>query len=137
MNNKFASKSVLCVLSFIALSAAAGSAFSQSREYRRGYDQGYRDGAEAQSNQQQDGRRGRITIDEAIYGERQGTCDARPAVENAAGGRRQMSIRADNNLCGDPSPDRRKALTVTYRCGDSAPQRITAQENATMNISCR
>ena len=55
MDTKFVSKGVLCALGFITLGAMSVSAFAQSTEYRRGYDQGYRDGIEAQSRQGQQG----------------------------------------------------------------------------------
>ncbi|MBC7500386.1 MAG: hypothetical protein H7315_07800 [Herminiimonas sp.] len=135
MNTKFAKKHVLCALAFIAIGSSAGSALAQSTEYRRGYDQGYRDGAEAQSGQQTG--QGRINIEEAIYGTGNAACDASQSLQNAAGRRRQLSIRVDNNLCGDPAENRPKRLSVTYRCGDGAAQRVQAREGTTLNINCR
>ncbi len=134
MNTKFTTTRTVSTLTFVLLCAFTGSAFSQSAEYRRGYDQGYRDGAEAQSDQSKPGR---ISIEEAFYGSRGASCDVKDGIQRAAGWRRQVSIRVNNDLCGDPAPNRNKRLNVSYRCGDSAPQRASAAEGGTLTISCR
>lgn len=138
MDIKFASKSVLCTLGFITLSAMSVSAFAQSREYQRGYDQGYRDGSEAQSSQdQQGGPAGRILIEEANYGVREASCDARDTLQNAVGRRRNVSIAANNDLCGDPAPNRQKRLDIVYRCGDGPALRVRTREGGTVTLNCR
>jgi hypothetical protein len=138
MDIKFASKGVLCALGFLTLSAMSVTAFAQSREYQRGYDQGYRDGSEAQSNQeQQGGPGGRILIERADYGLRGATCDARDAMQSAIGRRRNVSIAANNDLCGDPAPGRVKQLDVAYRCGDGPTLRIRTREGGTVTLYCR
>lgn len=141
MNIKFASKGILCTLGFITLGAMSVSAFAQSADYRRGYDQGYRDGIEAQSRQnqqgQQDGPRGRIHIEEALYGVRDASCDARDSVQRAVGGRRNASVTANNELCGDPLPGRAKRLRITYRCGNGEELSVRAPEGAAVTLNCR
>ncbi len=139
MDIRFASKGVLCALGFITLSAMSVSAFAQSREYQRGYDQGYRDGAEAQNRQGQPGGgpAGRILIEEANYGTRDGLCDARDTLQQMVGWRRNVSIVADNQLCGDPAPNRPKQLNVAYRCGDGPVLRARTREGGTITLNCR
>lgn len=138
MNIKFTGKSALYALSFITLSAMSVSSFAQSREYQRGYDQGFRDGSQSQSHQdQQDGPVGRILIEEASYGIREASCDARVTIQNAVGRRRNVSIAANNGLCGDPAPNRPKQLTVVYRCGDGPALRARTREGGTVTLNCR
>lgn len=138
MDTKFVSKGVLCALGFITLGAMSVSAFAQSTEYRRGYDQGYRDGIEAQSRQgQQGGSVGRIIIEEASYGTRDASCDIRDTVQQAVGWRRNISIAANNQLCGDPAPNRLKRLNVRYRCGDGPVLRAQTREGGTVTLNCR
>ncbi len=141
MKSKFAAKGALIALGFITLGAVSVSAFAQSMEYRRGYDQGYRDGTEVQSRQaqpvQQGGRRGRIHIEEASYGVRDASCDAREKVQEAVGWRRNAAVMVDNELCGDPAPHRAKQLRVTYRCGDAAPVRVQGPESRELVLNCQ
>ena len=138
MATKSANKSILCALGFITLSAISISAFAQSPEYRRGYDQGYRDGIEAQNRQgQENGSAGRIIIEEASYGTRNSACDLRDAVQEAVGWRRNISITANNKLCGDPAPNQAKKLNVRYRCGDGQVFRAQAREGGTLTLNCR
>ncbi|HEY8027865.1 MAG TPA: hypothetical protein VIF60_25225 [Burkholderiaceae bacterium] len=131
------SKQFLCVLMLATAGLASGSAMAQSQEYRRGYDQGYRDGAEAQSQADRGGQRGRIVIEEAHYGSREGGfCEAREALQRMAGWRRHLDILADNNLCGDPAHGIPKHLDVRYRCGDSQPMRAEAHEGEMLALNC-
>lgn len=120
-----------------ALAAASAPAFAQSREYQRGYEQGYRDGVEATQNQGPDRRGSRIRLERAIYGFRGDVCDATDAVRNVAGGRRNVEIMANNELCGDPAPGRAKTLTVTYRCADEAVRRASVREAQALTLTCR
>lgn len=138
MDIEFARKGILHALGFIALGAMSVSAFAQSAEYRRGYDQGYRDGIEAQSRQGQQGEAvGRIIIEEASYGTRDASCDIRDRVQQAVGWRRNFSITANNDLCGDPAPNRVKRLDVRYRCGDGQALRVQTREGGTVTLNCR
>lgn len=138
MDQKFTNKGVLSALGFIVLGAMSASAFAQSAEYRRGYDQGYRDGSEAQSLEDQEGgRTGRIRIEEASYGIREASCDIREQLQQAVGRRRNISIVANNELCGDPAPNRVKRLEIRYRCGDEQELRAQAREGGTVTLNCR
>lgn len=131
-------KSALCAAGFVALAALSTSAFAQSNEYRRGYDQGYRDGAEAQSQQgQQNGSPGRIIIEDATYGTREASCNIRDAIQQAVGRRRNISITANNELCGDPAPGRSKRLDIRYRCGDGAVLSARTREGGSVTLNCR
>ncbi|WLI90952.1 hypothetical protein Q4S45_07495 [Massilia sp. R2A-15] len=139
MNTQFAGKRLMCALAFIGLGVVSGAASAQSQEYRRGYDQGYRDGmAAAQSRGGQEyGGRGRIHIAEALYGVRDASCDAREAVRQMIGRYPNPTITAGNQLCGDPARGARKRLTVTYRCGDSALMRAQADEGDSITLNCQ
>lgn len=140
MNARIELRKAMKLLGFVALSGLSAAAFSQSTEYRRGYDQGYRDGvaaAQQGQGQGQHGPAGRIIIDEADYGTRERTCDARPTLRSLVGWRRHVEIRADNQLCGDPVPDRVKRLRIVYRCGDGGLQRITVREGEIASLYCK
>jgi len=106
-------------------------------EYRRGYDQGYQDGIEAQSRQEQQRGRGRIYIEEARYGVRGASCDARDQVQQAVGWRRHVSIAVNNNLCGDPAPGVPKRLRVTYHCGNGEVFEVRGPERGVATLYCR
>ena len=137
MNARFFCKNALRVLSFLALGAVTASAFSQSAEYRRGYEAGFRDG---QASMEREGGRehwGRINILSARYGTRDSSCDARDTIRSYAGSRRDVEIRVNNDLCGDPAQGRHKMLVVEYRCGDGPRKRIETRESDTMFLSCR
>lgn len=137
----FASKGILRIFGFIVLWLISAAAFAQSAEYHRGYDQGYRDGIEAKSRQDQQGQEGgfvgRILIEEARYGIREASCDIRDELQRAVGWRRNISVTANNELCGDPAPNRVKKLTVMYRCGDGPMLRTQAREGGAVTLHCR
>ena len=139
MNLKFPMRKSGSLLAFATLGMAAGSAFSQSMEYRRGYEQGYRDGVEAAGAQAQSAPMmiGRITILEARYGIREAACDARENIQQMASRRRHIDVRVSNELCGDPAPNRPKRLFITYRCGDGPELRVNGPENSTLAMNCR
>lgn len=121
----------------LALTAASMSAFAQSGEYRRGYDEGFAAGQRAA--QGGPGPRpgwDRVRVEDAEWGVRGRMCDARQAVRNAIE-RNEGAVTANNNLCGDPARGDQKRLSITYRCGDSAPVRVTAREDETLRLSCR
>ncbi|MEO7151341.1 MAG: hypothetical protein ABIX46_06480 [Burkholderiaceae bacterium] len=136
MTFRFAStaSALVCIAT---LAAASAPAFSQSREFQRGYDQGYRDGVESTQNQAGADRPQRIRLERAVYGYRGEVCDATEAVRNAAGGRRTLEVTANNDLCGDSAPNRPKTLTVTYRCGNEAARRASVREGSALRLSCR
>ncbi|MBC7502378.1 MAG: hypothetical protein H7315_18055 [Herminiimonas sp.] len=134
-------KAALYVLAVSGGCAFAGSAMAQSMEYQRGYDAGYRDGAQAQAQADSNGRgydsAGRIEIEQAIYGTRDRSCDATQAVQAAIGRRAQVTLIADNRLCGDPAENQVKRLSIRYHCSNEASQRVRAMEEETVSLSCR
>ena len=138
MDARFFCNNTLRVLTLITLGATATSAFSQSAEYRRGYEKGFRDGQESMERER--GREyssARIQILTARYGTRDSSCDARDTIRSFAGSRRDVEIRVNNDLCGDPAEGRHKVLVVDYRCGDGARKRLETRESDTMFLSCR
>lgn len=139
---------LLSAMAVIALLAPLGAAQAQSAEYRRGYDDGYRAGMETSrgDNMHGPGRRdsggggggrNRIIIEDAAYGDRDGVCDARPAVQAMVERQREPLVRADNRLCGDPAPRRAKALEITYRCGNGPMLRTALREDTQAVLTCR
>ncbi|MFZ6692913.1 hypothetical protein [Undibacterium sp. SXout20W] len=136
MKPRLFSKTLLGVIAVLAVSTASTSAFSQSAEYRLGYDQGYRD---AMAAQQQEGHRdaGRMTIMAARYGTHEEACDASEAIRRIAGWRRHVEFQANNNLCGDPAMGRQKHLFVEYRCSNGPVQRVEARENDVLSLYCQ
>lgn len=138
MNTLFTRMRLLGIAIIAIIGAASGAASAQSLEYRQGYDQGYRDGAEAQSHMDHGGPVGRIIIEEASYGARDGGfCHPREAIQRIIGWRRHVDIMANNDLCGDPAPGRVKHLEVRYRCGDGQQARAEAPESSPISISCQ
>jgi hypothetical protein len=130
-------KHVRCAVVVALLAAASGVANAQSAEYRRGYDQGYHDGMEAQNHREHEGA-GRIVIEEARYGRRDGgSCNPRDVIQQAIGGRRHFDINVNNDLCGDPAPHEPKHLHIRYRCGDSQSVEAEAPGGSVLALSCQ
>jgi hypothetical protein len=128
----------------VALLAPLVAAHAQGMEYRRGYDEGYRAGMDAARGgnmggpgMEPGGGRRRIIIEDAVYGDREGACDARPAVQAMVERQRDPLVRADNRLCGDPAPRRGKTLEITYRCGEGRMLRTVIREDTQAVLSCR
>jgi hypothetical protein len=142
---KLASQTMLRLAAVLALSAASASAFAQSADYRRGYDDGFAAGQRAAYENRGDrGDRGdydrgpewgRLRIEEAEYGARGSMCDARRAVRDAVE-RNGGAVRVGNGLCGDPLVGAPKRLNVIYRCGRGEPIQVSARENDTLRLSC-
>lgn len=136
---------VMRMAALLALTAASGalstSAFAQSAEYRRGYDDGFAAGQRA-AFEERGYDRGRgpgwggLRIEEADYGARGAMCDARRAVR-AEAERNGGAVRVGNHLCGDPIPYQPKRLNVVYRCGGDEPVRVNAREGDTLRLVCR
>jgi hypothetical protein len=128
------------IAAILALTAASASAFAQSAEYRRGYDDGYAAGQrDARGDRGDRGPYrgwGRVFIEDAEYGAHGATCDARRAVRNEIE-RNNGNVRAGNQLCGDPARGEPKRLRIVYRCGDSEAVRVVARENEVLRLSCR
>jgi hypothetical protein len=127
---------LLRIAAILALSAATTSAFAQSAEYRRGYDDGYAAGLREAGGGRGDGRGWRVFVEDAEYGTHFASCDARRAVRHQLE-RNRGAVRADNQLCGDPAHGEPKRLRIVYRCGDSEAVRVVARENETVQLSCR
>jgi hypothetical protein len=125
------------IAAIVALSAATTSAFAQSAEYRRGYEDGYTAGMRA-ADQDRDRYPGRdrVYIEEAEYGVRGASCDARRSVWQEIR-RNDGVIRIGNQLCGDPARGAPKRLRVVYRCGDSEAMRVYGREGETVRLSCQ
>lgn len=132
---KLTKQSILRLGAILALSAATTSAFAQSAEFRRGYDEGYAAGQRA-AHDDRGPRWPRVHIEEAEYGARGAMCDARRAVFDAVE-RNNGAVLAGNQLCGDPARGAEKHLRVVYRCGDSEPVRVVARESETLHLGCR
>jgi hypothetical protein len=130
-----AHRHIVRIAAMLALTAASASAFAQSAEYRRGYDDGY---AAGQRAAQDDGRRParlRVHVDEAEYGARGGRCDPISRVSKEID--RTGAVVVRNELCGDPAPGEEKRLRIVYRCGNSEPMRAFAREGETLRPRCR
>ena len=139
---------VLGCMGAVVLTMASTSAFAQSREWQRGYDAGFRDGFAAGQNagsggvppfQPPPGNRpqpGRLVIDDAQFGIRGATCDARWAVQSAVDRHGPNRIYASTQLCGDPAPNRAKTRWVTYRWENRRPVSVSAPEGRWLNLNC-
>jgi hypothetical protein len=132
---RLANRHIVRIAAVLALTAATTSAFAQSGEYRRGYDDGFAAGQRA-ARDDRGGRWSRVHIEEAEWGVRGAFCDARQGVRNEIE-RKDGAVLAGNQLCGDPAPRISKSLRVVYRCGDSEPMRLVAREYETVRLSCR
>ena len=141
---KFASARVAGLVAVLALGAVSSTALAQSREWQRGYDQGFRDGV---ASVQGGGvppfqpppagwQTGRLVIQEAVFGVRGGTCDARPAVQSIVDRNGPNRVYASTQLCGDPAPNRPKTLWITYSCDNRRPVSVSAPEGRWLNLNC-
>jgi hypothetical protein len=84
---------------------------------------------------EQRAQRGGLRILEAWYGRGRRVCDASHALRGACEGRGGCSVKAGNELCGDPVPGVVKGLTVTYRCHGRTHQ-IDEMEPRHLGIRC-
>ncbi|MBZ0104328.1 MAG: hypothetical protein K8H84_01740 [Sulfuricella denitrificans] len=113
--------SLLLLVSALPGCVTSGPRYEYQHQDRYQEDRGYRSEHSRQDRYQDDrDYRSRapigIQVSRAIYGAGR-SCDATQAVRQACEGRRDCGIDANNRLCGDPDPGRRKVLTVEYRCG--------------------
>jgi hypothetical protein len=108
-----------------------------ARGFKDGFDDGYRKAMAEQGAASAVGSKGfPIAITGATYGPDSGaSCDARRFVAPRANGRTSASIDVTNQMCGDPSPGKRKSLNVTYLCGNLA-KTASAYEHRTVYLSC-
>jgi hypothetical protein len=132
-----AHRNIMRIATVLALTAASTSAFAQSAEYRRGYDEGYAAGLRA-AREDRGGSAGwgGLHVQEAEYGVRGATCDARRSVRDELE-RTGGTVVAHNELCGDPAPGAQKRLRIVYRCGDGDPVRVFAREGEKLRLRCR
>jgi len=133
---QFATRHIVRIAAALALTAAATSAYAQDE---RRFDDRPRPSMDDRGDR--DERRGppgwaRVRVEEARYGTRRSTCDARRSVRDEIE-RNRGAILVGNQLCGDPARGAQKILSVTYRCGHSESVRIVARENETLRLSCR
>ncbi|MGJ9419045.1 hypothetical protein ACHAC9_14930 [Massilia sp. CMS3.1] len=134
---RIAKQQIMRIAAVLAFTAASTSAFAQSADYRRGYDDGYAAGQAAARDDRGGGSdRNRLRILEADYGVRGSTCDARRSVRDGVE-RNRGAVVANDQLCGDSAPGKVKRLSVVYRCGDSEPLRVVARQGETLRLSCR
>ena len=130
--------------------AAAADSFQDG--YRQGFQDGYRQGFEDGSRRWPGaGPAGApppgipaapasaplhaIRVTQADYGDGYSDCSATAAVARLLDGRRGGSVRAGNELCGDPAPGRRKTLRVLYFCGGQERE-ATAPQNEMLSLRC-
>lgn len=118
----------------------SGASHAYNDDYRRGYDQGYRDGAYATRNGAGDTgnwrARGGFEIESASYGARGNRCDLRDSLRTQWRSSPVMTIHVNNRLCGDPAPGMRKQLHVQYRCNNGPVQQQSTVEGRTMTLTC-
>jgi hypothetical protein len=127
-------QAIVRIAAILAFTAVSTSAFAQSNEYRRGYQDGFVAGQRAAGGER--GGHWRLHVEEAEYGARGAVCDAREAVRDQLE-RNDGAVHAGNELCGDPARGAQKHLRIIYRCGDGEPLRAVAREHETVRLSCR
>jgi len=133
---KIPTQHIMRIAAVLAFAAASTSAIAQER---RDYDNN--DRVVVVERGDRGDHRGppgwaRVRVEEARYGDRRSTCDARRSVRDQVE-RNRGAIRVDNNLCGDPARGAQKRLSVVYRCGGGDSVRVVARENETLRLSCR
>ena len=133
---RIAKQHIMRIAAVLALTAATSSAFAQSADYRRGYEDGYAAGQRDDRDDRGGPGRDSLRILEANYGVRGSTCNARRSVRDSMERNRGVVV-ANDKLCGDAAPGKVKRLQVVYRCSDDEPQRAVARQGDTMRLSCR
>ena len=136
-----ATQHIMRIAAVLALTVASTTVMAQERRGDDGPRMEERRGDDGPRMEERGDHRGppgwaRVRVEEARYGTRRGTCDARRSVRNEIE-RNRGAILVGNQLCGDPARGEPKRLSVTYRCGNSESVRITARENETLRLSCR
>ena len=59
----------------------------------------------------------KITIERAIYGIEDNTCDATGYMKKSCNGEFRCDPVVDNTMCGNPDSTRIRTVIITYRCG--------------------
>lgn len=80
-------------------------------------------------------RFGGLQIIEAWYGRGRRVCDAAHTMRNACEGQGGCTVKAGNELCGDPVPGVVKGLSVTYSCHGQV-RRADQQEPGHIGLRC-
>jgi hypothetical protein len=138
MEFQCARKQFIRAAALAALGLVPVCASADNGEYRRPYEQGYQDGIEAQRHREHHhGWRQHIRIEEARYGLRGASCDARGALQQAVGQHRHVSVAINNNLCGDPVPGVQKRIRITYSCDNGEVFEVRAPERGVATLYCR
>ncbi len=78
---------------------------------------------------------GGLEIIRAVYGSSQHVCDATRAVARRCQGQSACSVRAKNNLWGDPDRGVHKSLSVRYRCHGRVQEHNVA-EGRKLKLHC-
>ena len=143
MRTFFSSTRAISIVFICSLVFAATA--QESPDFKQGYAQGFKDGFDdgyrkAIAEQGAAGTAASkgfpIAISSATYGPESGpSCDARRFVAPRVNGRTSASIDVTNQMCGDPSPGKRKSLNVTYLYGNVA-KTTSAYEHRTVYLSC-
>lgn len=115
------------------------------RGYRDGYERGYEAGREAaRKHQFRDERSGYsasprlpagIVVVSASYGEGRRRCDVTTWAVQQFNRRTSATVGVSNELCGDPSPGKRKSLEVEYLCRGEM-KTASAYEHRTLSLNC-
>jgi hypothetical protein len=139
------------LFSVAAVAATAGAALAQTdaygrplNPYDRSYDRSYERSYDRrppmgpryeQYGYPQSAQRGGLRILEAWYGRGRRVCDASHSMRSACEGRGECTVKAGNELCGDPLPGVVKGLTVTYDCYGRT-HRADEREPGYLGIRC-
>lgn len=128
----------LCAVAFATLGIVSLPSSAHSGEYARSYEQGYPDEYERQNHHKDYSRRTPyIRIEEARYGLRGASCDARRSLQAAVGSHRHVSVAINNNLCGDPVPGVQKRIRITYSCDNGEVFELRVPERDVATLYCR
>jgi hypothetical protein len=126
-------RNIIRAAAALALAATSAATFAQDGYYRA-YGDAYDDSMRASYDRGDRGGWGRLHIEDAEYGLRGASCDARWGVRREI--RNTGVVVAHNDLCGDPARGVQKRLRIIYRCGDSEPMRAFAREGETLRLRC-
>lgn len=131
-------KCLLSAVAFATLGIVSLPSVADSGEYVRSYEQGHPDEYERQyHHRHHNGRRPHIYIEEARYGLRGASCDARRSLQAAVGTHRHVSVAINNNLCGDPVPGVQKRIRITYSCDNGEVFELRVPERDIATLYCR
>jgi hypothetical protein len=103
--------------------------------YVRPYQQPYAQPYPGPRYDQRAQRFGGLQILEAWYGRGRRVCDAAHSMRRACDGQEGCTVKAGNELCGDPTPGVVKGLSVTYRCHGQV-RRAEQQEPGHIGLRC-